>query len=175
MGTVMGCHAQELTRAQAQELIQKTPQYQRFTLGILIKDAAEANCVQKSGLMRLSVQSAFGMALDTTAQVKLTPAGQQVIEKATFSQDPFEGVKLRIWFKSPPKLIVDEVTGISGALPEKVVEFKEHYDWSEVGLNPVVVASCFKSHLVSMDDKETLRLYDDGWRVIKANGQAVTK
>jgi len=154
-------NAQELTRPKAKEILEKSERIQHLGDVILFNEAKEANCLNATGVVRLKVGNAFGMPVNASGQIG--PAGRNIINKMAFENDPFKGVDLRIWFKSPPKMILDKITGITGQGDLKTVEYSFHFDWTNVGLNEASL-HCFANP--QMQGKSKLRLYDDGWRVV---------
>lgn len=154
------CGSKDLTRSKAKELIQATPPFQKWTKGILVSEPEELDCLNTSGLIRIG-KGRFG-----EFEVRVAPLGLKSIDRIEASDWAGQGARVRIWFKSPPRPVVDEITGISGSQSEKRVEFLEHYEWNDVGLSPSAVNMCFASHLQKYTDTAVLRLYDDGWRVV---------
>jgi hypothetical protein len=159
----IGCsNPKELTRGKAKDILQNSPALQHSTDVLVFAEPNNATCLAKAGLIKQNINMVFDSPFSSEAEIG--PSGRNVISKVEdFSDYALQSAsRLRIWFKNPPKVIIDEITGITGAGEEKTVDYVSHFDWTNVGLNRAAL-SCMKAG--GSRFRAVFRLYDDGWRI----------
>jgi hypothetical protein len=161
--------SQELNREQAKDILSKIDNIIPLAQNGYRYNIQNADALQKSGLLVITARTTVGIVTETS--VTLTRAGEKLIEKAELIGNPVDGFMLAVWYRHPPRFVVDEITGITGTAPDKTVEFTAHFDFADTGVNQDVARASGNGFLLK-DQSVKFRLYDDGWRPVRDGRQS---
>ncbi len=156
------CGSSTLTRGKAKEVIGQSDNYKLQKRWISLNPKGpEINACVTAGYLQWASKWP-----DPAARLTLTEKGKQFLDSA--SGKVFAGSimqQLAVMPSVPIRPYVIEITGITdGENASKVVEYKWNWDYDAQPRE--LKDMLFKSDAPQLG-KATLKLYDDGWRVVK--------
>jgi len=156
-----GCSSSRFTRAKAKDIIEESDNYKLQKRWIAVTRSEANDCIRHGYLTWVDmmtwhlVVTQKGKVFFDGAQGEIVTPGDIVVQQ------------LAVAPSVPIKPHVIEVTGITdGDNGSKIVEYQ--WNWDFKGQPKEVQDLIFKDN-PAIPAKATLKLYDDGWRVIKVD------